>query len=202
MKRSNHEHEHEEIQLQTLCPVGGDCLSVHCLPRLLVLRWPLCFIIPLLMHVLVLLLQRLVTMVLGINTIRDLIQGEPTLPPGLMCLPKYFPLEPHGCKQHTQKLFSCLVNEAMEKARDLEKVGLYESIFPDVEVPKPDKIPKSERLPKPGENPLDKCKTFIAYYQRCCEQEFRKSRNAMLTELYCVQEEYRYEGPGASGSSR
>ena len=43
----------------------------------------------------------------------------------------------------------------MEKERDLEKVGLYESIFPDVKVPKPDKIPEGEGLPKPGENPLD-----------------------------------------------
>ena len=48
-----------------------------------------------------------------------------------------------------------MANEAMEKERDLEKVGLYESIFPDVKVPKPDKIPEGEGLPKPGENPLD-----------------------------------------------
>ena len=79
----------------------------------------------------------------------------------------------------------------MEKVHDLEKVGLYESIFPNVKVPKPNKIPKgAEGLPKPGENLLDECKIFIAYCQRCCEWELRKSRNAMLTELCHVQEEY------------
>lgn len=139
-------------------------------------------------------------MVLGINTIRDLIQGEPTLPPGPTRLPEYFPLEPRGCERHAQKLFSCLANEATEKARDLEKVGLYESVFQDVKVPKPDKIPEGEGLPKPGENPLDECKTFIAYYRRCCERELRKSKNVMLTEIYRVQEEYRYDGPKATGT--
>jgi hypothetical protein len=87
-----------------------------------------------------------------------------------------------------------LANEATEKARDLEKAGLYESIFTDVVVPKPDTIPEGEGLPKPGENPLDECKTFIAYYKRCCDRELKKSKNSMLTEMYRVQEEYRYDG--------
>jgi hypothetical protein len=126
--------------------------------------------------------------------IKEYFQGEPTLPPGPTRLPDYFPVEPLGCEKHAQKLFSCLANEATEKARDLEKAGLYESVFPDVVVPKPDKIPVGEGLPKPGENPLDECKTFIAYYKRCCDRELRKSKNSMLTEIYRVQEEYRYDG--------
>jgi hypothetical protein len=122
----------------------------------------------------------------------DLVGGEPKLPPGPTRLPEYFPVEPRGCEWHAEKLFSCLANEATEKARDLEKAGLYESYFSDVTVPKPDKIPVGEGLPKPGENPLDECRTFIAYYKRCCDRELKKSKNHMLTETYRVQEEYRY----------
>jgi hypothetical protein len=122
----------------------------------------------------------------------DLFGGEPKLPPGPTRLPEYFPVEPRGCERHAEKLFSCLSNEATEKARDLEKAGLYESYFPDVKIPKPDKIPVGEGLPKPGENPLDECRTFIAYYKRCCDRELKKSKNYMLTETYRVQEEYRY----------
>lgn len=128
----------------------------------------------------------------------DLVGGEPKLPPGPTRLPDYFPLEPRGCEHHSQKLFACLANEATEKARDMEKAGLYKSVFPDVEVPTPKEVPVGPGLPKAGENPLDECKTFIAYYKRCCDRELKKPKNWLLTEPYRVQEEYRYAGNKSS----
>ena len=121
-------------------------------------------------------------------------EGEPTR------LPQYFPVEPRGCERHAQKLFACLANEATEKARDMEKAGLLKSYFPGVEMKATDEnaaklVASGENnpdLPKPGENPLDQCRTAIAYYKRCCDRELKKKKNWLLTEPYRVQEEYRY----------
>lgn len=121
-------------------------------------------------------------------------EGEPTR------LPQYFPVEPRGCERHTQKLFACLANEATEKARDMEKAGLLKSYFPGVEMKATDenaaKLVASGTddpdLPKAGDNPLDQCRTHIAYYKRCCDRELKKKKNWLLTEPYRVQEEYRY----------
>jgi len=52
-------------------------------------------------------------------------------------------------------------------------------------------------LPQPGENPLDQCRSEIAYYKRCCDRELKKRQNWILTEPYRVQEEYRYKKAGA-----
>mmetsp|Transcript_12023 Transcript_12023/g.18446 ORF Transcript_12023/g.18446 Transcript_12023/m.18446 type:complete len:140 (-) Transcript_12023:195-614(-) len=125
----------------------------------------------------------------------DAISGEPQLPPGPTRLPDYFPVEPKGCEHRAQKLFSCISNQATEKARDMEKLGYHKSYYPDVEV-KPVEKPKNvdgEDLPKPGDNPLDECRSLIAYYKRCCDRELRKRKNWILTEPYRVQEEYRYQ---------
>jgi hypothetical protein len=129
--------------------------------------------------------------------------GEPTLPDGPTRLPDYFPVEPRGCEKHAQKLFNCLANEATLKARDMERAGLHKSHFPDVEVyPVDAKAAEavmaegaSPDLPKAGDNPLDECRTFLAYYQRCCEKQLKKKKNALLIEHVRVQEEYRYKGP-------
>ena len=128
--------------------------------------------------------------------------GEPTLPDGPTRLPDYFPVEPRGCEKHAQKLFNCLANEATQKARDMERAGLHKSHFPDVEVfPVDAKAAEavaegaSPDLPKAGDNPLDECRTFLAYYQRCCEKQLKKKKNALLIEHVRVQEEYRYTGP-------
>ena len=51
---------------------------------------------------------------------------------------------------------------------------------------------KAASLPKAGDNPLDECRDFIAYYKRCCDRELKKKKNWLLTEPYRVQEEYRY----------
>lgn len=141
-------------------------------------------------------------MVLG--RIGELFSGEPKLPEGEPAkLPQYFPVEPKGCESHAQKLFACLANEATQKARDMEKAGLHKSYFPDVTVKPGDekaaelvaKGSDDESLPKPGENPLDQCRTEIAYYKRCCDRELKKRKNWILTEPYRVQEEYRYTKP-------
>jgi len=124
-------------------------------------------------------------------------EGEPTR------LPDYFPVEPRGCEHHAQKLFACLGGEATAKAHDLEKAGLLESVFPDVKFKATDENAAKlvaegtddPNLPKPGDNPLDECRTLIAYYKRCCDRELKKKKNWMLTEPYRVQEEYRYSGP-------
>jgi hypothetical protein len=134
----------------------------------------------------------------------DWLGGEPKLPAGQPTrLPSYFPVEPKGCEAHAQKLFSCLANEATAKARDMEKAGLHKSYFPDVTVrPGDENAAKliaeansedlDPSLPRLGENPLDQCRSQIAYYQRCCDRELRKRKNWILTEPYRVQEEYRY----------
>mmetsp|Transcript_27867 Transcript_27867/g.41122 ORF Transcript_27867/g.41122 Transcript_27867/m.41122 type:complete len:140 (-) Transcript_27867:58-477(-) len=125
----------------------------------------------------------------------DAVRGEPKLPPGPTRLPDYFPVEPKGCEHRAQKLFACISKEATEKARDMEKLGYHKSIYPDVEVTpveKP-KIVDGEDLPKPGDNPLDECRSLIAYYKRCCDREMKKKKNWILTEPYRVQEEYRYQ---------
>ena len=60
-------------------------------------------------------------------------------------------------------------------------------------------------LPSPNDNPLDECRTLIAYYKRCCDRELKKKKNWILTEPYRVQEEYRYQksagGGGGGGGS-
>jgi hypothetical protein len=132
--------------------------------------------------------------------ISDWFGGKPKLPDGPTRLPQYFPVQPIGCEKPAQKLFSCLSNEATSKARDMEKAGLHKSYFPDVEVkPGDEKAAKlvaaggdDPSLPKRGENPLDQCRSAIAFYQRCCDRELKKRKNWMLTEPYRVQEEYRY----------
>mmetsp|Transcript_24127 Transcript_24127/g.67976 ORF Transcript_24127/g.67976 Transcript_24127/m.67976 type:complete len:151 (+) Transcript_24127:61-513(+) len=130
--------------------------------------------------------------------------GEPTLPDGPTKLPDYFPVQPPRCTKHAEKLFLCLADEATAKARDMERAGLHKSYFPDVEVKPVDKIAaetvkregdKRSDLPKAGDNPLDECRTFIAYYKRCCDRELTKKKNLILTEHVRVQEEYRYTGP-------
>jgi hypothetical protein len=139
-------------------------------------------------------------MVLGSATVYDYL-WPPKLPEGQVTrLPSYFPVEPIGCQAQAQKLFGCLANEATDLARDMEKAGLHKSYFPDVQVTPGDekaaqlvKEGNDPRLPKAGDNPLDECKTAIAYYQRCCERELSKRKNWMLTEPYRVQEEYRYK---------
>jgi len=132
--------------------------------------------------------------------IRDAIQGKPKLE-GPSRLPDYFPVEPRGCEKHSEKLFKCIAEDATAKARDMEKAGLHNSYYPDVTpVPQDEqaaqKVKESgetnEALPKKGDNPLDECRDFIAYYKRCCDRELRKRHNLILTEPYRVQEEYRY----------
>jgi hypothetical protein len=129
--------------------------------------------------------------------------GEPTLPEGPTRLPEYFPVEPKGCEKHAQKLFSCLANEATDKIRDMERVGFHKAYFPDVSVQPIDpqaaeavaKDPDNPEYPKPSDNPLDECKTFIAYYKQCCDRKLKQKKNWILTEAVRVQEEYRYKGP-------
>eukprot|EP00553_Chaetoceros_curvisetus_P001711 CAMPEP_0204614302 /NCGR_PEP_ID=MMETSP0717-20131115/2052_1 /ASSEMBLY_ACC=CAM_ASM_000666 /TAXON_ID=230516 /ORGANISM="Chaetoceros curvisetus" /LENGTH=143 /DNA_ID=CAMNT_0051626931 /DNA_START=56 /DNA_END=487 /DNA_ORIENTATION=- len=141
-------------------------------------------------------------MVLG--RIRDAIQGKPKLE-GTARLPDYFPVQPKGCERHSDKLFKCLANEATEKARDMETAGLHKSYYPDVKVKPLDedaakKVEEVARtgenagaLPQAGDNPLDECRDFIAYYKRCCDRALKKKENWLLTEPYRVQEEYRYK---------
>lgn len=129
--------------------------------------------------------------------------GEPTLPDGPTRLPQYFPVEPKGCEKHAQKLFNCLANEATDKVRDLERVGFHRSYFADVPVKPGDPVaaqavaadPDNPDFAKPGDNPLDECRSFIAYYKRCCEGKLKQKKNWILTESVRVQEEYRYKGP-------
>lgn len=145
------------------------------------------------------------------NRIRDAISGTPTLE-GPSKLPPYFPVEPSGCEKHAQKLFKCLTKDATEKARDMEKAGYAKSHYPDVEAERLKKLNSREdvaakmkadgkdvdlsKLPSPGDNPLDECRTLIAYYKRCCDRELKKKKNWILTEPYRVQEEYRYKKSG------
>lgn len=146
--------------------------------------------------------------------IRDVIQGKPKMH-GPSVLPDYFPVQPRGCENHADKLFKCLSSEATSKARDMEAAGLHKSYYPDVEVKPTDEVAAKKvkeistgktnggegavvddvdisSLPKAGDNPLDECREFIAYYKRCCDRELKKKHNWILTEPYRVQEEYRY----------
>uniref|UniRef100_A0A7S3VDW0 Uncharacterized protein n=1 Tax=Chaetoceros debilis TaxID=122233 RepID=A0A7S3VDW0_9STRA len=143
--------------------------------------------------------------------IRDAIQGKPKLD-GEARLPEYFPVQPSGCERHADKLFKCLSDDATSKARDMETAGLHKSYYPDVEVkPMDDEAAKrveelaksgenvsSSVLPKAGDNPLEECRDFIAYYKRCCDRELKKKKNWILTEPYRVQEEYRYKQNSSS----
>jgi hypothetical protein len=134
--------------------------------------------------------------------------GEPTLPEGPTKLPEYFPVEPKGCEKHSQKLFSCLANEATAKARDMERAGLYKSYFADVQAQSTDEKaaaavaedPNNPEFPKKGDNPLDECRTFLAYYQRCCDRQLKKKKNFILLDHVRVQDEYRYKGPSKEES--
>lgn len=148
----------------------------------------------------------------------DTVSRAPTLD-GPSKLPDYFPVEPRGCEKHSQRLFECLAKDATAKARDMEKAGYGKSYYPDVEAERlkklqqqPDEksskgasednvvaskdIEKSQQLPSPNDNPLDECRTLIAYYKRCCDRELKKKKNWILTEPYRVQEEYRYKKSG------
>jgi hypothetical protein len=100
-----------------------------------------------------------------------------------------------------------MANEATAKARDMEKAGLHKSYFSDVIVnPEDEKAAKlaaesdDPALPKVGDNPLDECRSQIAYYMQCCDRELKKKKNWILTEPYRVQEEYRYGGTGKESS--
>ena len=85
-------------------------------------------------------------------------------------------------------------------------MGYAKSYYPDVEAERVKKLndnpPKNaegvdgSELPKPHDNPLDECRTAIAYYKRCCDRELKKKKNWILTEPYRVQEEYRYKKDG------
>ena len=118
-------------------------------------------------------------------------------------LPQYFPIEPKGCEKHSQKLFNCLSNDATDKVRDMERVGVYKSYFNDVDTqpvdPKAAKAvaldPTNTEYPQHGDNPLDECKTFIVNYRKCCNRNLKQKRNQLLQETVRVQEEYRYQGP-------
>mmetsp|Transcript_47467 Transcript_47467/g.143669 ORF Transcript_47467/g.143669 Transcript_47467/m.143669 type:complete len:159 (-) Transcript_47467:496-972(-) len=142
--------------------------------------------------------------------IKDALVGPPKLE-GTALLPDYFPIEPKGCEKHAGNLFQCLATDATAKAREMEKAGVHKSYYPDV-TPRPDdekaaqKVKEAaapgkeqvgealaERLPTADDNPLDECRTFIAYYKRCCDRELKKKQNWLLTEPYRVQEEYRYK---------
>ena len=161
------------------------------------------------------------------NRIRDGLSGPPTLE-GPSKLPPYFPVQPHGCEKHAEKLFACLLNEATTKARDMERMGYGKSYYEDVELARKLRlkqqhqkevegsinnnsiqnndqkpvivadIDKNKLLPSPDDNPLDECRTFIAYYKRCCDRELKKKKNWILTEPYRVQEEYRYNNKSKS----
>lgn len=137
----------------------------------------------------------------------DAFSGEPQLPPGPIHLPSYFPVEPKGCEKQAQTLFACLANEATQKARDMEKAGLQKSFYSDVTLEAEDERAaqlvregNDPSLPKVGDNPLEECRSSIAYYKRCCDRALKKRQNWMLTEPYRVQEEYRYkeEAEGAA----
>lgn len=137
--------------------------------------------------------------------IRDAIAGAPTLE-GPSKVPDYFPVEPRGCEVHSQRLFECLTNEATAKAREIERVKSNPpSDGKDVSADASSSSPPGP--PSVGDNPLDECRSFIAYYKRCCDRELKKKHNWMLTEPYRVQEEYRYnkqdlESEQAAGASK
>ena len=150
----------------------------------------------------------------------DAVSRTPTLD-GPSKLPDYFPVEPAGCEKHSQRLFECLAKDATSKARDMEKAGYGKSYYPNVEAERLKKLDEKknnkgaksddnvvvastkdideksqQQLPSPNDNPLDECRTLIAYYKRCCDRELKKKKNWILTEPYRVQEEYRYKKSG------
>ena len=148
--------------------------------------------------------------------IRDALSGTPTLD-GPSVLPPYFPVEPEGCEKHAQRLFECIAKDATDKARDMEKAGYAKSYYDDDVDAKRDggrrqppvaaggaaavanKDADASQLPSPDDNPLDECRTLIAYYKRCCDRELKKKKNWILTEPYRVQEEYRYQQQKGAG---
>lgn len=121
--------------------------------------------------------------------IRDYIQGEPTLPPGPIRLPDYFPVEPIGCEKKTQALFQCLSTDATQKQRELEKSGKYR-MYDENE--KKNVEPVVGGAHNPDLDPLEPCRSLVAHYKRCCDRELKRRKNWRLTETYRVQEEYRY----------
>lgn len=129
----------------------------------------------------------------GLFPSEPVLEGEAKVPP-------YFPVQPRGCEKVSDDLFQCITNQATAKARDMEKVGLHKSYFDDVMVRPQDEAaaqlaaasPEDPAMPKAGDNPLDECRTQIAYYMRCCDRELKKKKNWILTEPFRVQEEYRY----------
>jgi len=152
-----------------------------------------------------------------LHKIKDIITGKPKLE-GPSILPDYFPVQPRGCEKHADSLFKCIANDATSKARDMEAAGLHSSYYDDItEVKAGDEYAAKKvremavaaatgdsndnssnekdhpSLPKAGDNPLDECRDFIAYYKRCCDRELKKKHNWILTEPYRVQEEYRYK---------
>ena len=137
-------------------------------------------------------------------------------------LPDYFPIQPRYCEKQSEKLFTCITNQATSKARDMELAGLHTSYYEDIQNVKAgdedaakkvrelasaaaaselannkkdnnDNSSSLDLLPKAGDNPLDECKKFIYYYKKCCDRELKKKHNWILTEPYRVQEEYRYQ---------
>ena len=96
----------------------------------------------------------------------------------------------------------------------MEKMGYGKSYYEDVEKERLAKLQQQQqdndtaknkndeqqkvadidksKLPSPNDNPLDECRTLIAYYKRCCDRELKKKKNWILNEPYRVQEEYRY----------
>ena len=145
------------------------------------------------------------------NRIRDAFSGPPTLD-GPSKVPDYFPVEPRGCEKHAQRLFECIGKDATEKARDMEKAGYGKSYYPDdVEAERTLKNKKEDekqggaaasataagknnvvvddasQLPVSiNDNPLDECRTLIAYYKRCCDRELKKKKNWILTGKYYI----------------
>ena len=146
---------------------------------------------------------------------------EPSLPENEPTkLPDYFPVEPVGCEKYSQKLFTCLANDATNYARDMERIGVHKSYFDNVAVQPTDtkaikalsessnggdnqqkdgdtKDTNVKPLPKVGDNPLDECRKFIAYYKYCCDRKLKRRENLILTEHVRVQDEYRYTGPSS-----
>jgi len=122
-----------------------------------------------------------------------MIQGEPTLPPGPIHLPDYFPVEPIGCEKKTQALFQCLIEKATPKHRELEGKNDHDLHY-QLSSTSTSSSSSSEKQEKtPERDPLEPCRSVIAHYKRCCDRELKRKRNWKLTELYRVQEEYRYQ---------
>lgn len=124
-------------------------------------------------------------MVLG--RLRDIIQGEPTLPPGPIHLPNYFPVEPAGCEKKAKALFECINSEATQKHRELEKNGEH---LPHYQIRN---NTTTEEDHSPEKDPLEPCRSLVAHYKRCCDRALKKKKNWKLTEPFRVQEEYRYK---------